>query len=383
MIALSPYRSEFIRPEGSICLNHAGISPVPRRTAKRVADLVHYMTRCGPFCYQNLEQGLEKTRSRCARLLNAAAEQVAFTRNTSEGLCYVALGLRWHSGDEIVTIDQEFPSNLVVWLDQAKRHGLTVHQVPSRVDGGVDADALLERVTARTRVVTVSSVQFGSGAVVDLARLGQALCDSDCLLVVDAVQSLGVLPLDVGALGIDAVSAGGHKWLLSPEGSGLFFLSEKGLAQVQPRFLGWHSVANAGDYDHICSDPRPGVRRFEAGTPNFLGVAALDESVALLEQVGIAQVGQRVGDLTAAFKAGLSQRGFMINTPLDAAGRTGAGILYASHPHWDDRRLHQELSKASVEQVCRARGVRFAPHFYQDQTDVDQVFVLLDRIMEK
>ncbi len=382
MISPSPHRSEFQRAEGTICLNHAGVAPIPRRTAAKIARLADYMTRRGAFRYAELEAEYERARARCAALIDVEADSLAFVRNTSEGLSWVALGLDWRAGDEIVTSDQEFPTNLVVWLDTARRSGVTVHQVPSGTDGSVSADALLERVNARTRLVTISSVQFGSGALVDLARLGAALRGSDTLLVVDGVQSLGVLPMPVRELGIDALSSGGHKWLLAPEGCGLFYLSEKGLDQVHPRVLGWHSVANAGNYEEICIDPRPGARRFEAGTANVLGAAALAESIDLLREAGPGTVRERVRGLGRAFVDGLKARGCVIDTPLAADGAPAAGLLYFRHPRLADRRLHLQLAAAGVEQVARARGIRFAPHYYQDDDDVAETLARLDHILE-
>lgn len=389
MIASSSHRVEFLRDphalsaQEAICLNHAGISPIPERTSQKISHLAKYMTRRGSFQYKNLEIAQEEARGRCACLLGVTTEQVAFVRNTSEGLSYVALGLDWQAGDEIVMTDQEFPSNAVVWLDIARRFGVTVHRVPSLADGSVSAAALLARVNARTRVLAVSSVQFGTGAVVDLGQLGRVLRDSKTLLVVDAVQSLGVLPMDVETLHLDAVVAGGHKWLLAPEGCGLFYLSEKAMAQVAPRVLGWHSVANAGDYHRLCIEPRLGMRRFEAGTPNVLGAVALGESVNLLLEVGLETVQHRVQGLVGALAENLRERGYLLHTPLEANGLPGAGILCFTHPRIENARLQKALGRAGIEHAVRQRGVRFSPHFYQDQADVDRTMAVLDQAVHE
>lgn len=381
MILPSPYRAEFSRVTDAICLNHSGCAPIPQRTAQVVAKWADYMTRREAFRYAELEEAFEQARIPCATLLGVTAEQIAFTRNTSEGLSYVALGLDWKTGDEIVTTDQEFPSNLVIWLEMAKRLGLKVHQVPSGADGSVSWQALLERVNQRTRVVTVSSVQFGTGAAVDLAQLGAALRHRETLLVVDAVQSLGVLPMNAPDLGVDAIAAGGHKWMLAPEGCGLFYLSEKAMAQVRPTTLGWHSVVNAGSYDTIDIRPRVGIKRFEAGTANVLGATALGQSVAMLLEVGIETVRQRVFGLVASFFYALKERGCLIHSPWVDGNQPQSGILIFSHPKMDSSQLHRELKKAAIEQVCRSKGVRFSPHFYQDHADVERTLAVLDGIL--
>ncbi|MBF0153540.1 MAG: aminotransferase class V-fold PLP-dependent enzyme [Magnetococcales bacterium] len=366
----TPFRQEFPLQEGLIYLNHAGVAPVPRRSLRIMTEVANHMARYGASRYRELDALHEGARQRCAQLLDVSARQIALVPNTSEGLSFVGLGVAWHSGDEIVTTDQEFPSNIVIWLDLARRHGLTVHQVPSGVDGRVDALALLERVNARTRIVAVSSVQFGTGAVVDLLQLGAALRSTSTLLVVDGIQSLGILPLHPASVGIDALCADGHKWLLGPEGCGLLYLSEKGLDQIQPRVVGWHSVANAGDYQHICIDPRDDCRRFEAGSPNILGTAALGESIGLLLEVGIETVRARVHQLVSSLTTGLRDLGCVIHTPLGTDGFPGAGIVVFSHPDMETATLHRELLARNIYHAHRGAGVRFSPHFYQDATDV-------------
>ena len=395
MIEPSPYRIEFLRqqthnmgenkPDGqkAVCLNHAAISPIPKRTVQKLSQLANYMTREHSYQYKTLEEAQEEARQRCASLLDVDIEHLAFVRNTSEGLSFVALGLDWQAGDEIITTDQEFPSNSVIWLNIARRFGVTVHRVPSLENGAIDAEALLARVNARTRVLTVSSVQFGTGAVVDLHRLGHALRNSPVLLVVDAVQSLGMLPMQAKALHLDAVAAGGHKWLLAPEGCGLLYLSEKAMEQVAPRILGWNSVANVGDYHNICIEFRPGARRFEAGTPNVLGAAALGESVNLLLEAGMETVQNRVHALLATLTTELKERGCRLHTPMAADGFPGAGIVSFSHPRMTSNLLNRAFKQAGIEHAHRQQRIRFSPHFYQDQNDIEQTMRVLDQALEK
>ncbi|MBF0143307.1 MAG: aminotransferase class V-fold PLP-dependent enzyme [Magnetococcales bacterium] len=382
MIAVSPFRSEFPHPESLLYFNHAGVGPIPRCAAQRLAELSDHMACYGAWRYAEvLAPWQEAARVNLGRLLGVAADAISLVLNTSEGVSFVALGIDWRPGDEVVTTDQEFPSNIVVWLDVAARHGVTVHRVPSLADGGVDAGALLARVGPRTRVVAVSSVQYGTGAVVDVATLGRELAKTDTLLVVDAIQGLGVLPMDLPALGVDALTADGHKWLLGPEGCGLLTLSAKGMSRIRPRVLGWHSVANAGEYDRITTELRPGGRRFEAGSPNLLGAAALAESVRLLLECGPEVVAARVRGLAGAMVRGLRERGCRIHTPLLADGAPGAGIVVFSHPQADNRSLDAALRARGIFQVRRGAGIRWSPHFYQDEGDVARALTLLDEAL--
>ncbi|MEO5378674.1 MAG: aminotransferase class V-fold PLP-dependent enzyme [Magnetococcus sp. DMHC-6] len=383
MIQPSPFRKEFSLQSGLVYLNHAGVAPISRRGVRAMCAVAEHLCQLGGSRYAELNAAYESVRERCARLIQCQAREVAFIPNTSMGISFAAMGIDWQPGDEIVTTDQEFPANLVVWLDVASRFKLKLHRPPSENNGAVSVEHLLERVTPRTRVVAVSSVQFSSGAVVDLHRLGAHLANTDTLLLVDGIQSLGILPMDVQAMGIDILAADGHKWLLSPEGCGLFYLSEKAMAQVHPRVLGWHSLANAGQYDQVVNlTLRPGAKRFEAGSPNLLGVAALGAGIDLLLEASIDQVQTRVKDLVAALAQGVVQRGALLHTPLAKDGRPGAGIVVFSFPHLLTQPLHQALLQAGIEQAHRGGGIRFSPHFYQDQTDVNRALETLDLLLE-
>ncbi|MEO5329090.1 MAG: aminotransferase class V-fold PLP-dependent enzyme [Magnetococcus sp. THC-1_WYH] len=377
----SPFKKEFERDDAAICLNHAGVSPIPQRTARVITHLASTMTRQRPFHYSHLEETLHHARTPCANLLGCRPDEVAFTRNTSEALSHVALGLDFHPGDEIVTTDQEYPSNRIIWLDIARRKGVKIHCVPSLPDGRISANALLAHCNHRTRILTVSSVQFATGATVDLHTIGTALKKTDTLFVVDAVQSLGAIPMNVNTMGIDAVAAGGHKWMLAPEGCGLFYLSAKGLATIEPRILGWHSVQNAGDTSSLSIEPRDGIKRFEAGTHNILGAAALAESVSMILEAGIDDVFHRIRQLTALFIHNLQARGCRILSPLDATHNAPSGILVFSHPTVDTLTLHRHLKSHNIEQIPRAGGLRFAPHFYQDRADILQVMNVMDQLV--
>lgn len=380
-VASSIFRRDFPQDEGIIHFNHAGVAPISARGAARLAQVAGWMVGSVGRRYAAMEALFEESRQRCARLLGVTPEEVALVGNTSEGLSMIAIGLAWRPGDEVVIPASEFPSNAVIWLREAERHGGVVHRVSPAADGYLSVASLLERVTPRTRVVATSSVQYASGTAVDLAALGAALKGTETLLVVDAIQSLGALPMNAPALGVDAVAADGHKWLLAAEGCGPLYLSPKARAQVTPRIVGWHSVVNAGRYDQITTELRPDMKCFEAGSFNLLGAAVLGESVGLLLEAGLENVAQRVRQLTGALAAGIREQGGIIHTPTTADGLPAAGIVVFSHPALDTPTLHRRLLAAGVIQVQRGSGVRLSPHFYQDHTEVERFLEILTRCL--
>ncbi|MGN7612293.1 aminotransferase class V-fold PLP-dependent enzyme [Magnetococcales bacterium HHB-1] len=377
----SPFKKEFPLQPGLVYMNHAGVAPIPKRAADKGFEVLTALAKNGAFRYFELNEQFEQVRERFAALLQAPKEKLAFVPNTSEGLSLIALGVAWKPGDEIVTSDQEFPSNAIVWLKEAERHNLKVIKAPSFSNGYVCADRLLDAVTPRTRVVTVSSVQFGSGAKVDLEMLGRELRHKEILLVVDAIQSLGTEPLYPEALGIDALTADGHKWLLAPEGCGILYLSEKALDQVQPRMLGWHSVVNAGDYNQITTELRSGAKRFEAGSPNLVGAITLGESVALLQKAGLKNIQERIHHLVNQLLIGCQSLGCAIHTPLSPKGEINSGILIISHSHCPANHLQKKLLQQGIFQAARGAGIRLAPHFYQDQQDVEITLAALKKAL--
>ncbi|MBF0381095.1 MAG: aminotransferase class V-fold PLP-dependent enzyme [Magnetococcales bacterium] len=372
MLGQSPFKKEFQFADDLVYLNHAGVAPIPRRTQLVINELASHTARYGASRYSELYERHQKARSYCAELLHTTESRVAFTPNTSEGLCWVAMGMQWYPGDEIITTAVEFPSNAIIWLTMAERYGVVVHRIPAEDDGHISWEKMLDKLNPRTRLLTVSSAQFSSGSVVDMAAIGEALKNHDALFVVDAIQTLGAMDLAPDSLHIDALAADGHKWLLGPEGQGIFWLSEKGMAQIKPSILGWHSVVNAGDYDNITTELKPDIQRFEAGTPNLLGILALGESVAMLLEAGLDVVEKRVLGLSNQFAKSLLQIGCKLHTPLDAKSAPESGIVVFSHPDIETASLSKDLLKRDIYHAVRGGGIRFSAHFYQDDRDVDR-----------
>src|SRR5690606_20940432 len=210
-----------------------------------------------------------------------------------EGLSMAAYGLDWPPGDAVIISDHGFPSNRIVWESRARRFGVEVRDVDLDAAPPPE-DALIDALDARARLLAVSSVQFGSGLRMDLVRLAQACRSNGTLLCVDAIQSLGAMRLDAASLEADFVIADGHKWMLGPEGLGVFYSRPEARDRLQLSQYGWRMVEGAGDFDRGEWQVAGSARRFECGSPNMLGIFALEASLSLLEEVGLAAVEARV-----------------------------------------------------------------------------------------
>lgn len=358
----SDYSGEFLLDHGLIYLNHAAVSPWPRRTAVAVQQFAEENMRQGARHYPRWLETEVHLREQCRSLLNApSSDDIALLKNTSEALSVVAHGLAWRAGDNVVISDQEFPSNRIVW-QSLQDEGVETRCV-DLTRGSSPEQALDTCMDERTRLLAVSSVQYTSGLRLDLDRLGTLCRDRGVLFCVDAIQSLGALPLDVQACGADFVMADGHKWLLGPEGCAVFYVRSQVRERLRLRQYGWHMVEDHLDFSHHDWQVAASARRFECGSPNMVGIHALSASLALLAEVGMEAVAARVLSNSAYLMKALSELpDIEILTP-QQSGRY-AGIVTFRHQRVDPADLHRRLLARNVICAQRGSGVRFSPHFY-------------------
>ncbi len=364
--------AEFPVAQRHVYLNHAAISPWPERARAALRAFADGITEDGSLHYPDWQAKEAELRERLRALLNAAStEHVALVPNTSAGLSLVAAGLDWRPGDNVVITDSEFPSNRMPWQALADR-GVEVREARCTPPGSVDCEAsLLARVDGRTRVVSVSSVQFGTGLRLDLERVGRELAGTGTAFCVDAIQSLGAFPLDVQAIGADFVAADGHKWLLGPEGLGVFYCAPQWLERLRLHQWGWHMADPFGDFDAREWAPAASARRFEPGTPNTPAAFALAASLSLLQEAGIEAVAERVAARVGHLIEGLEALpGAEILSPISPDRR--AGILTVGFGERTDA-VYRILRESNVQVLPRAGGIRFAPHFYNRFEELDRV----------
>lgn len=319
----------------------------------------------------------EETRRLGAKLMNAEPKEIAFIKNTSEGLAFVANGLDWHAGEEIVSSAVEYPANVYPWMDVAQRFGVKHIMVPQRVEDGVGRipmEDLVAAVTPRTRMIALSHVEFASGFRHDLAAIGRFCRERNLLFTVDAIQSCGVLPVDVRAMNIDFLSAGGHKWMLGPEGCGLFFCNERHITSLRPE-VGWMNVVNAVNFSDYNFTLRADAKRFECGGYNIAGVLGLGASLELLLALGIELISRRVLALTERLCEGLKARGYQVFS----SRRPGeaSGIVSFTSPGHDPNTIAAELEKQRIIVVIREGRLRVAPHFYNTPEQIDALVAAL------
>lgn len=365
----------------SLCyLNHAAMGPWPKRTAAAVAAFAEENMREGATHYERWLKTEQELRQALARLLNApSSDDIALLKNTSEGLSLIAYGIEWAEGDEILLLEHEFPSNRIVW-ESLRAKGVNVKVLETL--GGDDAeDTLIANASERTRLITVSSVQYASGLRMDLQRLSRFCQQQNILLCIDAIQSLGALPFDIQETAADFVVADGHKWMLGPEGIAVFYCAPKQRQRLTLHQYGWHMVKALGDYDRSDWQVADSARRFECGSPNMLGIHALNASLDLLLEVGIDVIARQMLTNTRYLIEQLGNDPKVTITSVTESGRHG-GIVTFRHSTMDSAALYRGLRANNVICAHRGGGIRFSPHFYNSQQQLDYAVETVQRLVQ-
>jgi len=373
-MATDDYRAEFPVTREWAFLNHAAVAPLSKRAHDRILAWADDFTNHGNVREAEWYREVEAVRAASARLIAAAPEEIAFLKNTSEGLALVAEGLDLKAGDSVVIVGREFPANIYPWLHLESR-GVAVRMVQPGEQGRISVDEIAAAIDGTTRLLSMSFVQYASGFRSDLARLGRLCRDHGVLFCVDAIQGLGVFPVDVNAMQIDFLAADGHKWLVSPEGAAIFYCRRELLDQLRPVSVGWKSVANYGSFAQIELRFPPTAARFECGSLNVAGITALGASLQLFEEIGATEIERRVQTVTDLLVDRLAGAGASVYSSRKPG--EWSGIVSFEWPAGDPRRLKLHCLKRQVMISYRDGRLRASPHFYNNAADVD---ALLDAL---
>jgi cysteine desulfurase / selenocysteine lyase len=348
--------------------DHAGVCAPPDVCAKAIAEWAHDKSVNGAASYKPWADRVEETRRRAGLLLNADPLDVCFVGSTTHGIGLVAEGFPWQPGDNVVTAAEEYPSNLYPWMNLAHR-GVAVRQVKSR-GNRLDVADFRDAMDARTRILAVSSVEFASGFRNDLVALGELCRQRGVFFFVDAIQSLGVYPLDVQQIPVDGLAADSHKWLLGPEGTGIAYIRREWVERLHPTGVGWNSVVNAHDFSTIDFRLKPNATRWEGGTVNPGGIAGMGESLKLLLDIGIGNVRDRVRELTGYLCDRAKSAGCEVFSSR-AAGEE-SGIVSLLTPGRDPKDLLKRCKDAGVFVNLRGGRLRVSPHVYNTVGEIDR-----------
>lgn len=367
-----------------IYLNHAANGPLPRPTARLMHSYIEDTSSFGTSNYERwtaYEQGAHR---RLANMIHARPGQVAMTASTGDGLMMIAGGLPWREGDMITSAECEFPSNVYPWLN-LQEQGVEVHLVKMR-EHRIMVEDLLESISERTRLVSLSLVEFSTGFRNDIATIARYCHERGIICGIDAIQALGALDIDVQGLGIDYLAAASHKWLLSPQTTGILYAADALLQQLHTTRRGWFSVENPFDFFNYDQALKAGAARFEHSTPNRTAIIGLDTSLGVFESIdgGMQAVETRILGLTSYAIQGLERLGYPVVSPQGAGERSGI-VCFEPHPERQDitsQQIVDELAARNIYVAARGNVVRISPHFYNTLEEIDALLNALDELKQ-
>ena len=379
---LLPMKAYFQLDNNIVHLNHAAVAPWPVVTRDAVIAFAQENVSIGSQRYDCWLKTEQQLKQRLARLINAlSTDEIALLKNTSEGLSLIAQGLAFNAGDNIVIPAEEFPSNKVVWQALAAQ-GVDIRLVPVQ-DIDEPELALIKAMDEHTRLLSCSSVQFARGLLLDLTVIGKACKQHNVLFCVDAIQSLGAIDFDVQACFADFVVADGHKWMCGPEGTALFYCRNEVQHLLQLTQFGWHMLKDAFDFSAqnnalpLAQKIAAGAQRFESGSPNMMGISALNASLGMLLEIGMKNVQARVIENADYLLNQLALPGDIKIVSPTARGRY-AGIVTFQKLNVDNVKLYQHLQNNNVICAYRGEGIRFSPHFHTEIKVMDKALKLVN-----
>ena len=368
------YRDQFPVTRNLVYLNHAAVAPLVRAAAEAMQGLAADAQDFGSLHYKGWMDAYEGLRRAAARLIGAEPGEIAMVKNTSEGIATVAIGLDWRPGDKVVAFREEFPANYYPWI-RLKSKGVEV--IWLSLDDPLES---IEEACRGARLLAISYVNYLSGQRVDLEAIGEICHRHNCLFFVDAIQGLGVFPLDVRRARIDALSADGHKWLLGPEGCGVLYVRREVQDRIEPVEFGWTNVAHYADYSSRDMTLRSDAGRYECGTLNTIGCFGLRASIEFLLEVGVSNISEAILGITDRLVSGLEAKGYEIlgeRTPETASGIVSFRQPRDEDPESTSRLLVSRLRENNILAAPRQGWVRTSPHFYISPEDIDRVLDVL------
>ncbi len=350
-------------------MNHAAVAPLCKPAADAMVGYAQELARAA-YLEGTYYRAAERVRQAVAHLIKADPAEVTFTKNTTEGICFVANGIQWLTGDNVVSNSMEFAANVYPWMNLEQR-GVAL-KIVREEDGRIPFGKIAAAIDKRTRVVTISAVQWWNGFRTDLVRLGELCQERGVLLFVDAIQALGIHPIDVRAMNIDFLAADGHKWLCAPEGSGIFYCRRELIGHLRPSEIGYMSMKHTYDSLDMRIDLHDDARRFDSGVYNLAGVCALGAAVNMFLELGIDAIQVRIKELTDQLVEGLRRKGWVVHSPRTASEWSGI-VSFSSDKH-DLEALRKHLrSEFRVIIASRLGRLRAAPHFYNTAEEMQQL----------
>jgi selenocysteine lyase/cysteine desulfurase len=368
---LEEYKNIFPVTKSDVYLNHAAVSPFSFNVIKAVNEFLVMRSQNNVDEYSFVMEKKKELKDNISKLINGRSENIAIIGNTSEGLNWLVNSLSWNTGDRVLLTDYEFPSNVYPFLN-LERYGVKVDFVKNK-NGKIFVKDIESQITSNTKIVSISFVEFLNGFRNNLKEIGKICKDKNIIFSVDGIQGIGALPIDVESCYIDFISNGGHKWLMGPQGCGFMYLAPNLHKKLHPVFAGWLSVEDSWNFLDFNLEFIKDAGRYEIGTANALGIIGLKSSTDLLVEIGIENIEKKLFKLGDYLIKSFQNINLIYNGSYELNERSG--IYSFNYKNADVlRNLHQYLSKNRIHVSYRNSALRISPHFYNNKTDIDNLF---------
>lgn len=357
--------------KGRIYFNHAATGPLSERVLSALNAFLENSSTGRIDDYESFLKIFEETKTELGNFINCSPGCIAFLDNTTNGMNVIAGGIEWERGDNIILNDIEYPANVYPFLN-LERKGVEIKFVNSH-NGIVSAEDIISNFNSRTKLVSVSQVQFVSGYRIDLKTLGKECRKKNIILSVDAIQGLGAVNIDVKNDYVDFLSCGIQKWMMGLQGLSFIYVSEELQKRMHPAYLGWLSVKDPWNHLEYKLDLKNDAGVFQTGTINTAGLISLNASIKLFKEFSYQEIENRILDNSGYLIDRLCSIG--IKPMADVQRKYLSGIV--SFKYGNVQKVYEYLDDRNISCAVRAGALRISPHFYNTEEDIDKFIDVL------
>ena len=364
---LEQYKKEFFRENNFIHLNNAGLAPI----SKSARDKIHYwgerFYQEGFYTDHDYMDDIQHSRNSLSKLIGCNAEEIAFFQSTAGAISQLCFHFPLTPGDEVLTWDQEYASNLYPWQEACKRSGASLVIISSDKNLITPVEKIIEKINLKTKVIAISWVQFLTGSITDIKALSKITKEKNIFLFVDIMQGLGLHPFNMKEWGVDAVAGGSHKWLTSPVGVGFLALDIKHMPIIKPHNIGAYTFGTCDDPTDLLCMPKKDALKFEAGSKQVLEITALGSSVDLILKTTVLVIENEVLRLSTKLEKGLMELGYTTHSNKSSI------VNFVPRTETASR-----LKSISCNFALRGPGIRLSPHAFNRNEDIERVLNALE-----
>lgn len=366
------FKESFYQGTERIHLNNGGLAPITRQARDKILYWGERFYQEGFYTDHDYVADVLHSRTSLAKLIGCEHSEVAFFQSTAGAISQLAMQFPLEAGDEVITWAEEYGSNLYPWQEACKRKNANLILVSSKENLATPYELLVEKITAKTKVIAISWVQFLTGAKTDLEALGKITKEKNIFLFVDIIQGLGLHPFEMKKWNVDAVAGGSHKWLFSPVGVGYLALDQKHMAKIKPHNVGSYTFGTCDDPTVLECTPKLDALKFEAGSKQVLEITALGASVDLIQRTGVKAIEAETIRLSQMLRAGLENKGYKVHSPYDLSEHQTAMVNFIPK----DRTL-EALKAIPCNFAVRGPGVRLSPAAFTTEVVIQRVLDVL------